>query len=114
MLDLIPYQKLENLSRDDRHIPLYQKVIKLGEESGEVFKAFLEYDNADNVSKSADVDKPVMAVLEECCDTINCAMDIINTLTDYDIELMGLTRQLFRDKLSKWEDKQNARQNTKV
>lgn len=101
--DYINFKRVEELSEGDRHVPLYRKIIKLQEEAGEVCQAFLAYDGAENVSASAiDGVEPRINVIEEVCDVINVAMDIINTLDPdgYAVE------DMFAKKLSKWAKKQ--------
>ena len=68
--------KIERLSKGDAEVPIYQKIIKLGEESGEIAEAFvdMEQHKIDSVKE----------VVEECCDVMNVAIDIMNY---YDVEL---------------------------
>ena len=96
---------IEELSKNDLHVPLYQKIIKLQEEVGELSQAYLAYIDSSNQSKSAT--GSTMGVIEELCDTINVSMDIINYLTYENAELETLTKNMFNKKLQKWEDKQN-------
>lgn len=106
MKDYIDFNKLQKLSDGDDS-PLYQKIIKLSEETGELAQAFLGYDNSKNSSKSANGD--VVDVIEETCDVINVAMDIINDITKDNPELENVTRKMFITKLIKWEMKQQTR-----
>jgi NTP pyrophosphatase (non-canonical NTP hydrolase) len=106
MQSYIDINRIHRLSEGDKSVPMYQKIIKLGEEAGEVAAAFLEYDGAKNVSASSSTEEKVMGVLEECCDTINVSMDIINALTRDNYELEKAVVELFQKKLDKWERKQ--------
>lgn len=106
MQSYIDINRIHKLSKGDKSVPLYQKIIKLGEESGEVAQAFLEYDGAKNVSKSASAEEKTLGVLEECCDVLNVTMDIINCLTEDDYKMEQAVVDLFQKKLDKWESKQ--------
>jgi len=106
MTDYIDTKRIEKLSDEDLSVPLYQKILKLSEESGELSQAFLKYDGSKNTSASAT--GGVENVLEETCDVINVAVDIINVLTKDNKELEKYTRNLFQKKLDKWERKQKA------
>jgi len=99
--DYINFKRIENLTRisTEQTIPTYQKVLKLQEETGELAQAFLAYEGARNVSKSATATEG--AVLEECCDVINTAMSIIEDLGVSSEEV----RAMFDRKLDKWEAK---------
>lgn len=100
----IDYEKAARLGAGDTDVQLYAKVIKLQEEAGEVGQAFLCFDQQPNVSASAkDVDG--FGVLEECCDVINCAMEVINAMGFTDEQ----AKEMFDKKLDKWEAKQKAR-----
>ena len=79
MIDYIDFKRLETLSDGDTDVRLYQKIIKLSEEVGELSQEFLAYDISENRSKSAS--GSVINVMEETCDVINVAMDILNKLT---------------------------------
>jgi hypothetical protein len=98
----IDFDRVIKLSYIDNDI-LSNKVIKLSEECGELSSAYLGYSNSKNVSASAGKDK--LDVLEESCDVINVAMDIINSLgfTSEEVKMM------FDKKLSKWEIKQDRK-----
>jgi len=116
MINYIDEDRIHKLSEGDIDIPLYQKIIKLQEETGELAQAFLEFDNSKNVSKSAKFkgkENPGYDVLEEACDCINVAMDIINKITmdSDDGDLSHYTRDLFQRKLDKWEAKQQKYKN---
>lgn len=71
MRTYINIQRVSRLSDGDEAVPLYQKVIKLGEEAGEVSEAFMKMSVNDS-------DENVAEVVEECCDVINVAIDLIN------------------------------------
>lgn len=97
----VNYDRIEKLSNMDNTVNFSSKVLKLSEEAGEVAQATLKYIGSKNVSKSADVKDPKMLVLEELCDTINVAVDIINALDVTEDEVI----QMFEKKLDKWESK---------
>ena len=98
-------EKIQQFSKGDLEVSLYQKIIKLSEEVGEVSQAFLKYDGSRNTSASANGSP--MDVIEECCDTINVACDIINSIvsTNHNI-LFEDVSDMFNTKLDKWESKQ--------
>ncbi len=105
MLKFVDENRIQKLCDGDSFVPLHQKVIKLQEETGEVGQAFLKLDKAKNVSASADCEDPVELVIEECCDVINVAIDLIMALNktgNYEY----YTREIFQKKLDKWESKQ--------
>jgi NTP pyrophosphatase (non-canonical NTP hydrolase) len=106
MTGYIDTERIQRLSDADKDVPLYQKVIKLSEESGELSQAFLKFDKAKNTSASAG--GKVEDVLEEACDVLNVTIDIINALTKNKPVLELYTKQLFQKKLDKWEAKQNG------
>ena len=113
-MKIINEKRIKELTKVDLQVPIYQKIIKLGEESGEVAQAFLEMDGAKNVSSSASTEDEdmevmeVMEVIEECGDTINVALDIIFALQEkHDIQTSDI-RELLDYKLDKWERKQKA------
>lgn len=106
MTNYIDAERVQKLSDKDSVVPLYQKVIKLSEESGELAQAFLKFDGSKNTSASAK--GKVEDVLEEAVDCINVTMDIINVLTKGNPALELYTKQLFQKKLDKWEAKQNG------
>lgn len=103
MIGYIDEKRIDKLSGNDE-VPLYQKIIKLSEEAGECSQAFLKYDKSVNVSASAK--GTPLDVIEESCDCINVAMDIINSFVKIHPELEEPTRELFQAKLDKWERKQ--------
>ena len=107
MKDFIDYEKLERLSEADKNVPLYKKIIKLQEEAGEVAQEFLALDDRisgvrTNSSKSAS--GTIEAVIEEVCDTINVAIDILNTL-EQDGLYRSYIKKRFQEKLDKLESK---------
>lgn len=99
--DYINYGRVSKLSAIDKHVDFSSKALKLSEETGEVSQAVLKYLGSKNVSKSADVEDPKMLVLEELCDVLNVAVDMINALevTEEDV------KDMFEKKLDKWEAK---------
>ena len=106
MINYIDTERIEKLSNADESVPLYQKVIKLSEESGELAQAFLKFDGSKNTSASAG--GKVEDVLEEACDVLNVTVDIINALTKGNPALELYTKNLFQKKLDKWEAKQQG------
>ena len=108
MQNFIDYEKLERLSEADKNVPLYKKIIKLQEEVGEVAQEFLDYDDKiqgikTNSSKSTE--GTVEAVIEETCDVINVAVDILNFIEMQNPELSEYIAKRFQEKLDKWESK---------
>lgn len=103
MKDLIDMDLLLDVCERDTNL-FYRKVIKLGEEAGEVNAAFLELDGSPNVSASAATEDPRKAVIEETCDTILVAMDILYALGATDVEV----REMMDRKLLKWDAKLRA------
>ncbi len=91
------YTKVENLNKMDstNGATLADRVIKLSEECGEVSQAYLK--SCVLGSKSAEHS----SILEECCDVINVALDIIAELKTTDEE----AKEMFERKLNKWESK---------
>lgn len=104
--DYINIKRVHELSLKDRDVPLSHKVIKLGEESGELAQAFLSFDGSKNSSHSVNAHMKTLNVLEEACDCINVTMDIINSVVGDDPELAQAVVALFDAKLDKWESKQ--------
>ena len=108
--DYIDIKRVHELSLNDRDVPLAHKLIKLGEESGELAQAFLAYDNSKNKSGSVagcvNEHMRILNVLEEACDTINVTMDIINAVVGDDQELEMAVVVMFDNKLDKWGSKQ--------
>ena len=106
--DYLHIRRIHKLSKADiaLNMPLYQKVMKVQEEAGEVAQAFLEYDNANNVSASAKTEDKELELLSECCDVINCAMDVVNHITHNRKDLQKKMVELSSAKLDKWENKQ--------
>jgi len=70
MKNYINIERIVVLSKVDSTVPLYQKVIKLSEEAGEISDAL------DIMANEIDI----INVVEEACDIINVAVDIINVL----------------------------------
>lgn len=86
-ISLETLEKIKRLSAGDAAVPVHQKIIKLGEESGEIAEAFVALDQHDI--------KTVKEVVEECCDVMNVAIDIINYYGEvigepYDLDLGAL------------------------
>jgi len=104
MIDYINEQRVQDLSLKDDMVPLYQKIIKVQEESGELAQAFLKFDKSLNTSASAK--GSAEAVLEEALDVMNVVMDIVNSMTLNNPELEAYVRATFEAKLDKWESKQ--------
>ena len=104
---------LQELSENDKSVPLYKKIIKLQEEAGEVAQEFLAYDDKQNgirTNSSKSAEGTLESILEETCDTINVAIDILNY-----IEMLpefkerfeeDFIEKLFTKKLEKWQSKQ--------
>lgn len=103
MRDFINYEKVERLSKLDINEPLWRKVSKVAEEVGELHQAHLGYDGSKNVSASAGTD--IMDVVEEACDTINCALDVLNHIELHGLATPDAIAEMFKIKLQKWEDK---------
>lgn len=97
--NFIDYELLESLSASDAGVALHNKVIKLSEETGEVAQAYLGASGSRNVSKSSSA--TYEGILEECCDVINVAVDIINNLGFSD----EAVKTMFDKKLNKWKSK---------
>lgn len=103
---------LHKLSVLDKNVPLYKKIIKLQEEVGELSQEFLAYDDKQigirtNSSKSAK--GTLETVIEETCDVINVAIDILNALEmlqEYKDRLPNdYIENEFHRKLLKWHSK---------
>lgn len=106
-INYIDFELVEQLSNYDDSVPMYNKVIKLSEETGELSQAFLHLANSANVSRSAlNGNDPKLNVLEEACDVINVAMDIINKLEFED----DVVKEMFNTKLLKWASKHTTKQ----
>ena len=97
----INYKRITELSEIDKDVDIREKSMKLSEECGEFQQAILKFVGAKNVSKSADNGDIRENVLEELCDTINIAVDIINTMGFTDEEASAM----FEMKLDKWKAK---------
>lgn len=98
----IDFEKLEMLSFGDRNVSIDDKAHKLGEEVGEFYQALLKYKGAKNVSASASGSEKEH-LMEELCDVLNVAIDLINYLDFSDEEVEAM----FIKKLNKWESKQS-------
>jgi len=101
MKNFIDFERVSELSKKDKSNPFVNKVVKLSEETGEVAQVSLKYINSSNVSKSVTDEDPKELVLEELCDVINTALDLINSLGVSDEEV----KVMFDKKLDKWESK---------
>lgn len=107
MRDFINFKQIELLTEVDSDIPLFQKVIKLQEECGELSQAYLGYCNAKNSSKSSSSD--IMEVVEETCDVINVAINILNQIENNAGVKSDAIKDMFQRKLDKWESKTSLR-----
>ena len=108
MRNFIDYDKLEKLSQADKDVPFYKKIIKLQEEAGEVAQEFLAWDDKQNgikTNSSKSAEGTIEAVIEETCDTINVAIDILNFIELKHPELSEYISTRFQQKLDKWESK---------
>mgnify|MGYP001131491389 CR=1 FL=1 len=103
MKNYIDFEKLEKLSKSDLSVELYQKVLKVSEESGELSQAFLAYDGAKNTSASGG--DRIDDVIEETCDVTNVVLDILNYIALKHPEKEQLIKDTFARKLNKWESK---------
>jgi len=100
MKNFVNWDKIHLLSKIDAEVSLDDKAHKLGEEYGEFLQALLKYKGANNVSKSASgAEKEHL--LEELCDVMNVAIDIIDYLDFTEAE----ASEMFNKKLNKWEAK---------
>ena len=108
MKNFIDYEKLERLSLADKSVPLYKKIIKLQEECGEVAQEFLAWDDKQNgikTNSSKSAQGTIEAVIEETCDVINVAIDVLNAI---EMKYPGKSEYIvkrFQEKLDKWESK---------
>ena len=100
MKNFVNWEKIHILSKIDAGVSLDDKAHKLGEEYGEFLQALLKYKGANNVSKSAD-GATKEHLLEELCDVMNIAIDIIDYLGFTDEE----AAKMFDKKLNKWASK---------
>ena len=110
------FELLSKLSEFDKDVKLYAKIMKLQEEAGEVAQEFLAYDdklNGIRTNSSKSAEGTLESILEETCDTINVAIDILNY-----IEMLpefkerfeeDFIEKLFTKKLEKWQSKQQNR-----
>jgi len=108
MKNFIDYDKLERLSEADKNVQLYKKIIKLQEECGEVAQEFLSYDdklNGIKTNSSKSAQGTIESVIEETCDVINVAIDVLNAIEIKHPELAEYITRRFQEKLDKWESK---------
>lgn len=103
--NFIDFDKLRKLSKNDSDVDLHDKVIKLGEETGELCQAYLGYSKSTNSSVSSD--NSIDEIVEEACDVINVAIDILNNIEMTTDVTYDVIRDMFGKKLNKWESKQN-------
>ena len=103
----------KQLSANDVHVPLYKKIIKLQEEAGEVAQEFLAYDDKKNgirTNSSKSAKGTLESIIEETCDTINVAIDILNWAEEQNEFKENFSEDfiddMFKRKLRKWESKQ--------
>jgi len=93
----------------DFQVPLYQKICKLGEESGEAQSAFLVYDEARNKSgsttKEAEIKGKELLLIEEILDTILVAEDIIYKIQKENNISQEVIDNIKLKKYQKWYDK---------
>jgi len=101
--NFINYEEVERIGVYNKSLPMANRVIKLSEETGELSQACLRFINSKNVSKSAGMNARE-EMLEEACDVVNVAIDIINNLGFTDKEVADM----FTKKMKKWEDKFNV------
>lgn len=66
MKKYIDFERIELLGKGDKTVALYQKMIKLSEEAGEISDAVDNFD--------------IKEIVEELCDTINVAVDVVNAI----------------------------------
>lgn len=99
--NFINFKRLEKLSKGsiDSNISLTEKMVKLFEEGGELSQAVLKYVGSPTSSASGGETKE--HVLEECMDSLNIILDIINYF-EFSQEECVL---MFDKKLDKWENK---------
>jgi len=75
-MNYINLERISILSEADKSVALYQKIIKLSEEAGEI-------SDANDITESP---TDIKEIVEETCDTINVAVDIINTINRIESE----------------------------
>ena len=112
---------LQRLSILDKDVPFYKKLIKLQEEVGELSQEFLAYDDKQlgirtNSSKSAK--GTLETVIEETCDVINVAIDLLNAIEmsqEYKDRLPSdYIENEFHRKLLKWHSKVQSKDEMKA
>lgn len=98
----IDFGRVEHLTQQEALLGIsYERnMMKLTEEVGELSQALLAYLGSTTASASAS-GTTREHVLEECCDVINNAMNILNRLGVSNEE----AKAMFDRKLSKWEAK---------
>lgn len=108
MKNFIDYDKLQRLSEADKDVPLYKKVMKLQEETGEVAQEFLAWDDKQNgirTNSSKSAVGTIEAVIEETCDVINVSIDVLNAIEMKYPDKSEYIVKRFQEKLDKWESK---------
>jgi len=100
MIMNIDERRIEALSLQSIN-PIYQDVLKIQEEVGELSQAFLAFEKSPTMSKSAETKNPLDDVLEETCDCINSSINLIQAYPEKEIYV----KNLFNLKLDKWEEK---------
>lgn len=98
----IDFARMESLTAREctLGVSYEHNMMKLTEETGELAQALLAFLGSHTASASAS-DSTREHVLEECCDVINNAMNILNRLNVSNEE----AKAMFDRKLSKWENK---------
>ena len=108
MKDYIDEDRIERLGTLT-DVSLHHRLIKLGEEFGELSQAYLGYDNCGNASKTisiiTDKEQLVLKLLEECCDVINCSCDLLNSVASKEDISHATVKAMFDSKLDKWGTK---------
>ena len=104
MIMNIDERRIEALSLQSIN-PIYQDVLKIQEEVGELSQAFLAFEKSPTMSKSAETKNPLDDVLEETCDCINSSINLMNKLIQAYPEKEIYVKNLFNLKLDKWEEK---------
>jgi len=101
--------KIIELSKNDEDVELYEKIIKLQEEVGEVAAAFLALNlsyNASNSAKSNSIPELYKNLVEEIVDSTIVCMDLLNAFDGSKLITEEYIDELFSNKLKKWEFKQ--------
>lgn len=103
-MELFNIKKVKELTIKDSKNSLERKLMKIGEECGELNQAALAYVGASNASRGSTgfSDRELrLNLLEEACDVLNSTMNVIFNEKFTDAEI----RNMFDRKLSKWESK---------